>query len=182
MVSRKGAILVTGESGLLTLGSLVFATLWVISVLKDSGSSMIFDPTHFQTDHNPLLEWIKLHTGTLSVLGVVAGPLGTGGAFFLGLALLQPGLTSLVRGQASVSAGTIRWLAILGLLSTLLAVLGSVTLALIDQVLGFPPPGGIFLLIVKTPLLWLGLLGFCAVLWGSFLRSQPVGSALGPTP
>ena len=136
----------------------------------------------FQTDQGPLAERILQHTSVLSDLANEARWLGEGSAFFLGLALLRPGLSSLLRGQAAASARTIRWLAILGLISALSACVGQGTLALIDQVLSFPQPGGVLLQLVKMPFLWLGLLGFGGVLWGSFLRSQKVEQPGGREP
>ena len=181
MISRKGAVLVVGGSGLLTLGSLVFAALWVTPLLtsQSQGGSVpvYFLGTEFQINPGPLPAWIEQHDYVLGVLAEVTAWLGKGGAFFLGVALLRPGLNSLVRGQTSASAGTIRWLAILGLLSTFLAVVGQVTPALLEQIVGIPLSESIFLLLVKIPLLWLGLLGFCGVLWGSFLRNKEARSA-----
>ena len=182
MVSRKGAVLVVGGSLLITLGSLVFAAIWVTSMLTSKGGFFMYVTLGPQTDQGPLAGWIKQNAVALSALAIVTGWLGTGGAFFLGLAALRPGLASLLRRQASASAELYWWLAILGLMGTLLAVLGQVTLALINQELGLPLPGGFLLLLVKMPLLWLGLIGFCGVLWGSFLRNKPTSGAVGQTP
>lgn len=173
-LSRKGAVLVVGGSLLITLGSLVFAAMWVTTMFTGKEGYFMYVTLGPHTDQGPLAGWIKQNAVALSALAVVTGWLGTGGAFFLGLAVLKPGLNSLLRRQASAEAELYRWLAILGLVSTLLAVLGQVTLALINQEFGLPPLGGFFLLLVKIPLLWLGLLGFCGVLWGSFLRNKPV--------
>ena len=182
MLSRKGAVLVVGGSLLLMLGFLVFAVMWVASLLTGKGGFFMYISAHLQTDQGPLARWIEQHAVALSTLASQAGWLGIGGAFFLGLAALGPGLYSLLGAQASVPGGLYRWLAILGLLCTLLTALGHVTLALIDQELGTPLSDGLLLMLVKIPFLWLGLIGFCGVLWGSFLVKKPANSAVGQTP
>jgi hypothetical protein len=182
MLSRKGTVLVVGGSVLMTLGFLVLAVMWVTSLLTGKGGLFMYISAHLQTDQGPPALWIEQHAVVLSTLASEAAWLGTGGAFFLGLAALGPGLNSLLGAQATAPGGLYRWLAILGLLCTLLTALGRVTLALIDQELGTPLPDGLLLMLLQMPLLWLGLIGFCGVLWGSFLVKKPANSAVGQTP
>jgi hypothetical protein len=182
MLSRKGAVLVVGGSVLLTLGFLVVAVMWVTSLLTGKGGLFMYISAHLQTDQGPLALWIEQHAVALSSLASQAGWLGTGGAFFLGLAALGPGLNSLLEARASAPGRLYRWLAILGLLCTLLTALGRVTLALSDQELGIPLPDGLLLMLLKMPFLWIGLIGFSGVLWGSFLVKKPANSAVGQTP
>src|SRR5258708_12978662 len=151
MLSRKGAVLVVGGSLLMTLGFLVFAVIWVTSLLTGKGGLFFYISAHLQTDQGPLVRWIEQHAVALSSIASEAGWLGTGGAFFLGLAALGPGLYRLLGAQASAPAGLYRWLAILGLMCTLLTALGRVTLALIDQALGTPLPDGLLLMPLKMP-------------------------------
>lgn len=181
MLSRKGAILVVAGSLLVTLSFLAFAVIWVTSLLTGKGPFFVLYAS-LQTTQGPLTRWVEQHAVALSTIASEAGWLGTGGAFFLGLAVLGPGLHSLLRAQTSAWGGLYRWLAILGLICTLLTTLGRMTIAWINQELGTPLPEGLFLMLLKMPLLWLGLIGFCGVLWGSFLLKKQANNMVGQAP
>src|SRR5258708_32160834 len=164
MLSRKGAVLIVGGSVLMTLGFLVFAVIWVTSLLTGKGGLFIYVSAHLQTDQGPLARWIEQHTVVLSTIASEAGWLGTGGAFFLGLAALGPGLDSLLGAQASAPGGLYRWLAILGLLCRLVSALGRETGALVDQELGVLLSDGVLVMLLKMPFLCLPLIGLSHVL------------------
>jgi len=85
MLSRKGAVLVVGGSLLMTLGFLVFAVIWVASLLTGKGGLFVYISAHLQTDQGPLARWIEQNAVALSTIASEAGWLGTGCAFFLGL-------------------------------------------------------------------------------------------------
>ncbi len=179
MVSRKGTALVIAGSLLIALGSLISAAVWATLLLTGKGIFAFMSATTIPSDQSSLGQFLQQHAVGLSLLASETEMVGTGGAFFLGLAALGFGLSSLLRARMSVSGGLYRWLASLGLMCVVLIALARAAIALIDQELDIPVSGLVLLFVQMLPL-GLGLIGFSGVLWGSFLLNKP-GKGAGET-
>ena len=102
MVSRKGTALVIAGSLLIALGSLISAAVWATLLLTGKGIFAFMSATTIPSDQSSLGQFLQQHAVGLSLLASETEMVGTGGAFFLGLAALGFGLSSLLRARMSV--------------------------------------------------------------------------------